>query len=140
MAERTLLRGDYTAVRTFHQLVFDDRVETDAPVYTDPKLNELLARPDVLEIVAIASQVSGSFPLLNVQVEVSSDNRSWAPKNAGGPEISREPLSTSQQTMTQGRSSSTLVTSTFNRLKIWLDNSDSRACLRIYVTGRGEVA
>jgi hypothetical protein len=125
-------------MRSFHRLVFDAFVEGTTAVYTDPELNLLLAMTDVLEIVVIANQTSGTSPTLTVKSQVSANNRDWVDKEDTA-EINAASLSTSAQTMAAGKSTAAEVTTGFSRLSIALGGTSPKSYLRIYATGRGEV-
>ncbi len=122
-------------MRSFHQLVFDDYVEGTTAAYTQPQLNELLAMTEMLEVVAVAAQASGTTPTLTIEVQASPDNRNWVTITPAV--VSAASLSTSAQTIAGGVSSADLR-SGFTRLQITLGGTSPKAQLRIHVTGRGE--
>jgi hypothetical protein len=124
-------------MRAYHRLVFDDSVNGTTSVYTHPRWNKLLALTELIEIGAVITRADGTTPTLTVQAQVSPDNQNWFDKS-GTAEIDAASLSTTDQTIAGGKTSTSDSTVGFVRLKITLGGTTPKAHMKIYVTGRGE--
>lgn len=121
-------------MQAFHVLVFDDALEDTTSVYIDPKFNADLAAADKLQIMGVATQISGTTPTLTVQVEHSPDNRHFVPKSRTA-EIDAASLA-SPPVLVSGNDPGTVPSGGFVRLRIALGGTSPKARLRLWVTGR----
>jgi hypothetical protein len=112
-------------------LVFDETVSSTA-VYTEPRFNKLLAAFDKYALHAIASPTTaaGNF---TVQLEQSSDERTWANKN-GAAEVNAVALSTTAPTSAMGADAGTVVGQGNGRLRVQLSAGIAR--VKIWAIGR----
>lgn len=124
-------------MRTYSELVFDGAVEGTSPVYTLPRWNRLLAMTRLIELGVVATDVSGTTPLLFVRSQASPDEQNWYDK--GPIEIDAWTLSTTEVTLAVGSSVLDVPTQGFVRLQIYLNGTNPKARLKIYVTGRGSI-
>jgi hypothetical protein len=84
-------------MRIHHDLVFDEVLEGNLPLYTPRAFNQRLALCEQLELYVLCSNASGMSPTLTVQIEDSPDQIHWSDRNVA-PEISAATLSTTLNT------------------------------------------
>lgn len=126
-------------MRIFNQLVFDGYVNGTASVYSNPAYDDLLGQTDQLSITGFTSQVSGTGPKIEVQVEHSFDNFRWTNRNTTGAEIpNTTTLSTTTETIVQGHDGDPngRPSLAFARLRITLGGTTPAGQVRLWVTGR----
>ncbi len=116
----------------FTELVFSDWIFGTGPFYTAGHFDELLGRPDKLQINAVAGAATGA-PGLTVQIEMGGDGRTFSPKN-GSAEIFRVSLSSTTTNSILGADNGTAPSAGFVRLAITL--SGGGCYLKLYLTGR----
>lgn len=134
-------------MKVFHELAFDGVVRLGPDSFSfnppdhlhltsDPRLNELMGAVDTLHVSGYSCQVSGTSPTLTIGVQSSSDRSVWydAPVS---PLITALSLSTSGETLFQGRDDSRLSQKfAYARLVITLDGTNASGLFRVWVTGR----
>jgi hypothetical protein len=123
-------------MRKFHVLLLDDRIEGNAPLYSNPLHNALLGSVESLRIYCTAENTSGTSPALTVQIEESGNQLYWRTK--GFAEIDNVALSTTAQTVAVGRDRGLVPSQGFLRLRVQLGGTAPKARVRIWVTGHGE--
>jgi hypothetical protein len=120
----------------FNIKAFDDYFTNAGAVYTSAELNNLLAKPDKLALMAVTDQVFG-VTALTVQIEHSADGRNWVAKN-GTAEIPSTLISTTATTVLTGSDSGSSPSLGFVRLKLMLPigGPGTATHVKLYVTGR----
>ena len=125
-------------MRNFHRLAFDAYVSGTAPAYSDPNLHTLFGNVDQLAIGGYTSQVSGTSPKIEVQVEHSIDNTRWQNRNTTAEIPNTTTLSTTAETVVAGNDGDPTARPTlaFARLRITLSGTTPAGQIRLWVTGR----
>lgn len=125
-------------MRIFHRLAFDGYVTGTTSVYSDPGLTTLLGSTDQLAVGGFTTQVSGTGPKIEVQVEHSIDNARWMNRNTAAEIPNTTTLSTTAETVVAGNDgdSTARPTLAFARLRITLGGTTPSGQVRLWVTGR----
>jgi hypothetical protein len=130
-------------MRAANVLVFDEYLQASTgsptPVYTDQALNDRLGSFDMLALMAVVDDVSGSGNI-NIYVQHSADGRNWVSKVVSGgtdvPQITVSSLSAGQNSY-PGYDDGSMPSLAFVRLRTDFSTSTSAAAhVRVYVTGR----
>ena len=124
-------------MRTFQALVFDDTLDSSAPLYVDSSFNDELGSMEELSIFGVAVALSGTAPTLTVQVEESPNQIHWRNKTAT-PEINAAPLSLTTFTNVQGRDAGGVPSSGFVRLRVAVGGTTPRVHVKLWVAVRAE--
>lgn len=107
-------------------------------MYSDPSLVTLFGNADELAVGGYATQVSGTAPKIEVQVEHSVDNARWMNRNAAAEIPNTTTLSTTAETVIAGNDGDPTARPTlaFARLRITLGGTSPAGQVRLWVTGR----
>jgi hypothetical protein len=123
-------------MRVYHALVFDENIEGNAALYTDPSFNAQLALCEKLYIYTLSDTVTGTATL-TVQIEDSPDGVHFN-NRTGTAEINAQSISATAVTTLVARDAGTNLASAFARLRVSIGGTTVKGHVRIWVTGRGE--
>ena len=124
-------------MRSFHILAFDDHLYgTATSYYTSSPLNEQLGQSDGLALTAILTDVGGTSPTLNCQLEHSCNQRHWLA--VGTAEIAGAIANETTLLGVREYFGAVSPMLSYVRVKIWLTGGGGgvNCRLKLFVTGR----